>query len=153
MADVFKTVLPALVIPLLLIVMVSVYMQSTDSTSFVWENTVTNESAGTADGDETVTSANHCKPASVTAVYNGTDACALATCYTVTYTPLGTCDVWTNATAGSILISYTGYTGDGYSAFDKMNDSAYSGFKLGSVLPYVIIAMAVLGIIVMAFKF
>jgi hypothetical protein len=158
MVDV-KTIIPALVIPLLLIIATAVYMETTDTTSFVFEETVTNESTGVT-GDKTAKTADSaydCKDDSVTAVYNGSTLMTAATQYNVTYVPLGVCTVSfggagaANITAGAINMSYTAYKGDGYTAFEKVNTGSYNGFKLASLLPYIVIAMIILVVIVGSF--
>lgn len=151
MTDIMKVLLPALIVPLLLVIMVSVYMQTSDSTANVFEVAIVNESLGTGETTSYYTD-EHCKDAGITAVHNGSDTCAAATCYNVTYQPLGTANV-TNGpgVSGAMLVSYTSYSGEGYNAFDKIGDQTYSGFELASILPYVIIAMALLGLLIAAF--
>ena len=151
MVDVEKAIIPVLVIPLLLIIMVAVFMSSTEDTRFTFENTVTNESTGeTADGDNAFSSAYDCKEDSVTAVYNGSSNCATPACYNVTYVDEGTapCTFVSKATAGAIKISYTAYKDEGYDAFEKVNNLAFQGFNLSSILPFVVVAMTVLGVVI-----
>ena len=153
MVDVEKTIIPVLVIPLLLLIMVAVYMNAADNTKFVFEQTVTNETTGeTADGANSFSSKYDCKEDSLTAVTNGTMTCG-TNCYNVTYVNQGRapCTFQTNATTGAILISYTAYKGDSYTAFEKVDNMALQGFKMSSLLPYVVIAMTILVVIVGTF--
>jgi len=152
MVDISKSVVPALVVPLLLIISVAVYMSTTDSTSFAFEVVKVDEDTGEDATGSAVeaTPLYDCKIDSVTGVSNSTDVLTEGTSYNVTYQPLGTCtiDVGLEATAGSILVNYTSYSGDGYTAFDKMNTQTYAGFKLATILPYVILSMVILAIVI-----
>src|SRR4030043_1657153 len=147
MADIEKVVIPALLIPLLLIISVAVYVSTTDSTSFAFETAKTLEDTGEdAAGESTeATTLYACKKDSVTAVTNTTNALTVSTGYNVTYTPFDVCTITVSANvpSGSILATYTAYDGEGYTAFDKLNDNTYTGFQLASLVPYVIIAMAI----------
>ena len=150
--DISKSVIPALIIPILLIVATSVYMSTTDSTSFVFEEAVSAEDTGTDAAAEEVTAYTvyPCKKDSITAVTNGTTAMTAVTDYNVTYTPLdvATIVVGAHIDAGDIKATYTAYKGSGYDAFDKMNDQSYAGFKLASLLPFVVIAMVTIVLVI-----
>lgn len=152
MADVGKAVIPALLIPLLLIISISVYVKTTDSTGFAFEVAKTDEDTGEdAAGEEVeATPLYDCKYGSVTAVTNSTDTLTVSTDYNVTYNPFGECTITVGAgvPSGSILATYTAYTGDGYTAFEKMNTQTFTGFKLGSLLPFVVISMVVLALVI-----
>jgi len=152
MVDISKSVVPALVVPLLLIISVAVYMSTTDSTSFAFETAVVAEATGdSASGAEVVTyTVSHCKDDSVTEVSNTTIALTVSDDYNVTYTPLGvaTITVGEGVPGGAILVTYTAYKGDGYTSFDKMNTQTYAGFKLATILPYVILSMVILAIVI-----
>lgn len=150
MADVTSSIIPVLIIPLLLIISVAVYTNTAENSAFVFENTITNESSGVTGNcaAQTWTSDRDCEQDSVTAVYNGTHPANVTTNYNVTYQPLGTCNFTTNVCLGAVSFTYTGMNGTGYTAFDKVNTNTFSGYKLASVLPYTVIAMAVLAIVV-----
>lgn len=151
MVDIQKAVIPALLIPLLLVIFVSVYMSTTDSTSYAFETAVAAEGTGTtaASAAGSAYTVSHCKDASVTAVANGSTAMTVVTGYNVTYSPLGVANITysEDLTGGEITATYTAYKGDGYTAFDKMNDQTYSSFKIASIMPYVLVAMVVLSIV------
>ncbi|MHA1302750.1 MAG: hypothetical protein ACTSPI_03500 [Candidatus Heimdallarchaeaceae archaeon] len=154
MADVQKTLMPVLIVPLVLVLLVTVFSSTQDATVYSWENTITNESTGlTGDGtSQTATSDRHCKVDSVTSAYNGTTLMTAVTDYNVTYSNLGVCTINTSVDAGAVVMTYTGLNGSGYTAFDNIGTQTYSGFKLASILPYVIVAMMVLGLVITAFK-
>lgn len=46
-----------------------------------------------------------------------------------------------------------GWSTDANTSFTKVNTGTYNGFKLASLLPYVIIAMAILALIIGALSF
>jgi hypothetical protein len=48
-------------------------------------------------------------------------------------------------------VDRAGWTADANTTFTKVNTGTYNGFKLGSLLPYVVIAMLVLGLIIGSF--
>lgn len=50
-------------------------------------------------------------------------------------------------------VDRAGWTADANTSFTKVNTGTYNGFKLASLLPYVIIAMAILALIVGALAF
>jgi len=52
---------------------------------------------------------------------------------------------------GQINITYPAYTGSGYTSYVKVHDLTLSGQKLGSLVPYILISLAVVTIIVGAF--
>jgi len=155
MADVQKTLVPILIIPLVLLIIVTVFSTTQDATIYTWETTVTNESTGlTGSGEsQTADSAEHCKVDSVTSAYNGSQLMTVSTDYNVSYPKLGVCTITTNVGAGAVVWTYTGYNGSGYTAFDNISDQSYSGFKLASILPYVIVAMMVLGLVITSLRF
>lgn len=155
--DVTKSVIPALMVPILIIIAASVYMSTMDSSGFAFEEAVSAEDTGTdASGEEVEASTVYpCKDDSVTTVYNGTDTLTASTDYNVTYTPFeaATITVGAHVTQGDIKATYTAYKGDGYDAFDKMNTQSYAGFKLASILPFVVIAMVVITVVIGALVF
>ena len=51
-------------------------------------------------------------------------------------------------TTGTYNVTYVGHGGDGWSAFENINTGVFNGYQLASLLPYIIVAVIVLGIIV-----
>ena len=50
-------------------------------------------------------------------------------------------------------VDRSGFTADANTSFTKVNTGTYNGFKLASLLPYVIIAMTILALVVGALAF
>ena len=50
-------------------------------------------------------------------------------------------------------VDRAGWSSDANTSFTKVNTGTYNGFKLASLLPYVIIAMAILALVVGALAF
>lgn len=156
--DILKAMIPIVVVPLVLIVVVSVLTSTEDTSKFSFEVAKVAEDTGTdAAGEEVeASSLSHCKINSVTAAYNGSTLMTASTDYNMSYAANGfgvcTATVGAHVEAGDIKLTYTAYDGDGYTAFTKMNDNSYKGINLATLLPYVIAAMLVLGIVIMAVK-
>lgn len=147
--DLEKTVLPALIIPLIILAGVTIYRNTEDQSSFSFETAIADENTTkVGDGSETFSSIYDCKDASVTSVKNGSTACATPDCYNVTYTPGGVCSFTSTAASGIFYISYTGYNGEGYTAFEQMSNNSYNGYNLASLLPFVVIAMIVVSLLI-----
>jgi len=51
----------------------------------------------------------------------------------------------------STNISRTGWTADANTSFDTVNTQTWAGYKLGALMPYVLIAVTIISIILSAF--
>lgn len=52
---------------------------------------------------------------------------------------------------GTVRANYTGYSAGGYNSFLKTQAGTWNGFNLASMLPFIIIALAIVGVILGAF--
>lgn len=125
------------------------------------ESTATNETIGTDAGTHYTTY--DAKQDSVTWVHNttdslcgsisGTDADKTNCGTVVTYRNFDTAKIVVPGSniSGSIKASYTKYSGDSWTSYSKVYDQTMSGHKLGSQVPYILIAMTIVTVIVGAF--
>ena len=149
-----KELLPALIVPLVLVIASAVFTGFSSNTASTFEEAIVNETIGTADGTaKDLETAYDCKEDSVTAVYNGTSKMTASTDYNVTYSPFDPCtiSIGSHITTGTIKVCYTAYKGEGYTSFTKIREGTWGGYKLASLLPYIVIAMVVLGLLIGAF--
>ena len=140
--------LPALAVPLILIIFAAVFTNLSSTTIYSFEEAVTNETVGADAG--TYTTAYDAKDASVTAAYNGSSTCTIGELCNITYAPFSKATI-VSSVDGAIKVSYTKYDQGGYESYEKVRTGTWGGFKLASLLPYIIIAMIVLGILLGAF--
>ena len=147
--QVINQLLPILIVPLVLLIVAAVFTSFTSSTVYVFEEAIVNESLGTG---TTVYTAYPCKDASVTQINNKTHTQTAVTQYNVSYTPFGKATITLRSdVSGGVNASYTAYTGSGYETFEKTRTGTWGGFKLASLLPYIIAAVVVLGVLLGAF--
>lgn len=144
--------LPALTVPIMLILSVAVFHGMQDAGQSTWEVaynesiTFASNTTYTAVGNAPIVEDNgvvirnytHTFPASATSV-NSVEA-------NYSFTSEGVL-MRTNETftLGTYNVSYTGHGGNGWSSFESIRDRTYSGYQLGSLLPYVIVAVLVIG--------
>lgn len=150
-----KELIPALVVPMMLLISVSVFTRFQAGADYQWE-TVYNESVTFTDNaswmelshpplDEggTVIVANYTDvfPASASST-NSVEA-------NYSYTSEAIL-LRNNATyvQGTYNVSYTGHGGDGWDSYDDIKDGTMSGYSLASLVPYVIVAVLVLGALI-----
>ena len=147
--------IPALVIPLFIVISVVVFSSFATNTSYVFETAVINDSIGTAVAgtDQTYYSTYDAKINTSTSdtlvLYNGSWVCTNCTYHFDTF---GTMTVTSGQNVeGAMKASYTALGGvdyaDGYDAFDKTRVGTWSGFKLASLIPYLIIAVLIISIL------
>lgn len=158
MADIKYLVTALLAIPMILLLSLSVFQGMARNSRVNFEATVTNEtikSAGSA-SDAWFTTTYAMKPNGTVALANSTGVGWEAyTNYTVdpdyaidqSRVHLGS-DL--NAT-NVVVMNYTGYTGTGYESYAKVYDQTISGYNLGSLTPYIIIALAIVTTIIGVF--
>lgn len=65
----------------------------------------------------------------------------------------GTISIGGVGTGNDTVINYTYFSGDAYGAYGSTNSQVYNGFDLGSVIPLVLFASLVIGLLVAAFAF
>lgn len=61
--------------------------------------------------------------------------------------------VFGNETGVSAYMNYTGYTGTAYTSFNTIRGQTYSGYNLAGLLPFITIALAIVGLIVGALAY
>jgi len=162
--DLNQLVFVLIVIPLLLLISANVVYNVADSSLWAFETTITNETVNdsvingvavstfTLDYDTKENSTND-----LITCYNGTGANwnVCINC-TAIHRPRNTAQIRVGQNVNNntfINCTYTGYTGDGYDAFEDSESGTWNGFSLGSQLPFVYIAMAVVGIVLGVFGF
>lgn len=146
-------------VPILMLLGVAIWQPMYSTSAFQFEETIADELLGnlTLNGT-TMTTAYPMKLSSLTSVsaVNGTgDA---VTCYlptTITYNDYLAAASFAvnceqNASTVAVYADYTGYTG-GYTRAIQINSGVNAGFGLGSQLPFVYIAIAVISVILGAF--
>jgi len=155
-----KMLLPALIVPLVLIISGAVFTNFASESRSAFETSVTNEELGTLDSSPKLFYTDYpAKPDSMTVVVKNTTSGSVVTA-TVSIDYNGGYDEAevnvTSSTTGSdikVYANYTAYTGSGWESFQKVRTGTWGGFKLASMLPYIIIAMIVLSVLLGAFTF
>lgn len=155
-----RALLPVLVVPLFLLITAAVFNAFAANTQFSYETTYYNETQ-TPNAVTNISVVAHPPIESVTACYNGTDGNLLtaSTHYNVTEAPnTETGEItWhpdsndtVNRTGGPNC-TYVGHGGGGWDTYDLVRTGTWSGYKLASQLPFIIIALTVIGVMVAAF--
>lgn len=164
------TVITVIAVAFTLLIGAMVYgsMQTQLSTSDVWENdSITNESKNFA-SNNTMYSVGNGPLARITGFYefpnqsssfawSEVSDCGGNAGYAVNIenSSIKICTNgtggWPNMTTGTKYYSYVFYGGTGYEAFEKISTQTYSGFKLGSLIPFILFAIAIIAIILGAF--
>lgn len=136
-----------LTVPLILIISLTAYQSFFASSQSAFEQTVVNESLGTGAG--TYYAVYSAKVGSAT-IYNGTTVCPAAVCSVDYRDGLYPMKVTVTSAAGSteIKATYTAYAKEGYTQYVKTYTGTQSGFTLGSLLPFILVAIGIVGIIV-----
>jgi len=130
-------------IPIMLLVFTSIFQNFSFNSRSSFEKTVTNETLGT--GSDTYTTDYPVKE--ITAVYNDTKA---YTNYTADLkSGLEPAEITIGADGtGAIKITYVAYdTDNGYDSWVRVYNQTFAGYKLGSMLPFILIALVVITLI------
>ena len=154
-----RLIAAVLIIPMILVIAVAVFQQFAFQSRTPFEQTVTGEELGVMDSSPKVfQTAYPAKEGSATVtVKNITSGAVISgTSATIDYhSGLQVADVNVSSpTVGTDIkayIDYTAYSGEGYDEWTKTYSGTFSGFKLGALLPFVYIAIAVIGVILAAF--
>lgn len=148
---VITQIIPAIVIPLLLIVAVLIFgnFEGSIRESAIYVQTVDDESLGTGINNHTVDNIPMSTSCSVVIVTNGSTTLG-ATNYTVTSYETGTINVF-NCANVPLTVDYCYLGGDAWDATTGMQDNTYAGYNLASILPLVIFAATIIAVIVGAF--
>jgi len=143
-----QQLLPALSIPIVLLIFVSIFNGMSISADNQWEVDYVNESMTFT--LNTSTSLANTPIDSITSIDNqtGTMSTYSYNADTGIITQTGT-----DGAGGSYNVSYAGHGGDGWDAFEDIESGTWSGYALGSQLPFIIIAIMVLGILIGAFVY
>jgi hypothetical protein len=131
-------------VPIVLLISLGVFNDFFNSSRSNFEVAVTGEVLGTGPG--TFFTAFPAKPGSAT-IYSGTNLCSACT---IDYKDGLDKAVVTAGVAGEIKIDYTAYAKEGYSQFIKTYRGTQSGYNLAGLLPFVLIAMVIVGVIITA---
>lgn len=138
-----KLLVSALVfIPLLLLISTAVFQDFAFNSRDSFEGSeIVNESIGVTGAGTGYTD----YPAKVdtATIYNGTSACGSA-CTIDYYTGLQKAKIVSTATGGAIKVTYTPYSATGYTSWTSIFTQTFAGLKLGGMMPFVLIAVAVL---------
>lgn len=156
--DIKYLVTSLIAIPLILILAITVFHGLAVNSRSAYESTVTNESIKTGVANDTWFDLDYAGKKNTTAdgikVWNGT-----ATAQTRYYNfsmdwanqiDLSRIHIGTDG-HGMVNVTYTAYSGSGYESFTKVYDQTLTGQKLGSLFPYILIALAVVTVIIGAF--
>lgn len=143
-----EKLLPALIVPMLLIVFAAIFASFTVNTQYTWEQNYANESVTITANIGTVA---HPPIKEVTAIYNATGGGQLteSTDYNVTDPEDGKITFGSNVES-TVKVTYTGHGGTGWEEYGKIKGGTWGGFKLASLIPYIIIAVIVLGVLLTA---
>jgi len=134
-------------IPIILLVSLAAFQNFFSGTQSTFEQTIVNESLGTAPG--TFYTAYPAKVGSAT-IYNGTTLCSACT---IDYKDgLEVAEVNATEASGEVKITYTAYAKEGYTNYIKTYTGTQRGYMLGSLLPFILIAMTIVGIIIAAIR-
>lgn len=149
-------ILMIVLIPLVLIISLTVYGNFHDATMSTWQVDVDNESH-TEQGvlvENTFTLDQPPLVDGTLTLYNQSDQTDQLTSseYDVVDKETGEVNV-TVDTSQSVYAYYDGHGGSGYQTSTNVNDSAYSGFDLASILPLVLAGISILSIVIGAFAF
>lgn len=151
------TLLPALIFPMVIIVMVVVFanFEAPSLDTITVEETGNATSMALNDTTYTFSSRSYIVDASVSRVVNSSGvALSENTSYEVAYTN-GNATIkfidGQNASGAYALVTYEYYPSDAYSGITDTADATYDAFDLATILPTVIIAVAVLSILIGAF--
>jgi len=152
--------IPAILIPLSLIIFAAVFVTFQNSSSASLQNTITNETIVLGSGALTGTVASYPIEGFIGA-YNGSDGSSKAVALDITdlkanntQSGIFNCGgVVTTKCNTTIKISYYGHdrTSDSWITFEKVTAGTYQSYNLASMLPYIIIAMVVIGLIIGGF--
>jgi len=154
-----RLIAAVLIIPMILLISVTAFQMFAFQSRTTFEETVTNELLGVMDSSPKVFQTDYpAKEGSLTVtVKNVTSGSTISgTSATVDYhSGLQVADVnVSSGTTGSDIkayADYTAYSGEGYSEWTRTYTGTFSGMKLGSLLPFIYIAIAVIGVILGAF--
>ena len=153
-----KIVVPLLLIPLLLIIAGAVFTNFAGQSRSAFETAVTGEELGVLDSSpKTFYTDYPAKVDSMTVtVKNETSGATVSADVTIDYNggwEVAEVTVSSTTTGSDIKVyaDYTAYAGSGWETFGRVRTGTWSGFKLASLLPFVIIAMTVIGVLVGAF--
>jgi hypothetical protein len=136
-------------IPIILLISLTVFQNFFSSSQTTFEQVIVNESLGTGPG--TYYTAYPAKVGSAT-VYNGTTVCSACSVDYKSGLDPAVVTVPTSAGSTAIKITYTAYAKEGYSSYVKTYRGTQTGFSLGSLLPFVLIAITIVGIIIAALR-
>ena len=139
-----------LTVPIILLISTTVFHGIFSGSQNVFEVAVVNETMGAA--PFTGSTDYPAKYGTITCS-NSTDNCQNATVQncTINYNSgLSPASVDTTAglKAGTVYCSYTAYSKEGYSSYVKTYQGTFSGYNLGSLIPFVLVAMLVVGAVI-----
>lgn len=151
-----KDLVYVLLIPVMLIVMVLVFANFETTTPSAFYRSVTGEDINLSENGTWV-SLSHCEQGLVNdtsypvKVYNSTTTLVEDTNYEVDYT---NCKVRLidNQSFGVYDCDYW-YKGQGYASYEKTTDQSYNAFSIASILPLVVIAVLIIGVLLKVFVF
>lgn len=149
---IIQQIIPAIVIPMLLVVGLLVYANFSESVreSDVYVIDVADESLGTGVDNHTVDNVPMSETGCSVVIVTNDSGTLTSSNYTITDYETGTINVHTCEDV-ALTIDYCYLGGDAWDAYDSTSDNTYAGFNLASILPLVIFAAAIISIIVGAF--
>jgi hypothetical protein len=153
-----KTIAYLLLIPVILMVMVIVFSNFESTTPSAFYNSVTGESVNLTGANNTYVSLANCEQGIVNdssypvKLYNSTKTLVEDTNYAVDYTncKIKAIDGTTNNSAWSCDYSYKR---DGYASYESMADQGYNAFSIATIIPLIVIAIVIIGLLFTAFRF
>jgi len=96
-----------------------------------------------------------CKEGSITWVGNTTMQCVITGCYNHTYSGFNKnteiVDTYNKTMRGTLYGTCTPYSNSGFSSYQSIYDQTIAGNKIGSMVPYVMITLAIITTIMGAF--
>lgn len=143
------------VIPIVIGIALSIYFPFFAGHRAIYETTVTDELIGNLSTNGTAISLDYpAKVGSLTGLDGGNstvDAACLPSSVESFNSGMstGSVTVYCNVTGSSIAVyaDYTAYTGDAYQTALTAEQQTRSGFNLGALLPFILIALTVVGIV------
>jgi len=145
-----------LVIPMVIVLTMVVFQNMAINNLTLFEGTAANDTMGSATIGSAfdLTGTYSCKSGSITFVGNTTHICHPNICYNVTYNfnePCEIIDTNNKTMKGTIIATYTPYSSSGFESYKAVYNQQNSSMQLGALVPYILIALAIITVILTAF--
>jgi hypothetical protein len=151
-------VMSLVAIPLTLLISLTIVDNMARNSLTAFEGTAVNQTldpAAVIGTPATYTSPQVCKEGSITFVGNTSHKCHPNICYNQTYAgfnePFTIVDTNNATMKGTLYLTCTPYSSSGFSSYQSVYDQTIAGNKIGSMVPYIMIALAIITVLMTAF--